>query len=268
MKSKPNKVYLISNGDFRDSAGEISWPKQEVTLRLIQDAFSSLGVNTEVHPPYDAGRNHGFITKQCTGAEIFSKIELTAPVVIVLSCWAYAHHVAGCLQTHKGPILLVANFNGTYPGLVALLNHAATLERLCVRHSRLWSETFAKDPAFMERLDTWCQKGEISYDISHLIDANRLRIPKAAKRLGHELARDILTNKRIMGQLDPGCMGMLNAVINPTKLGAIGMPLELLNQSDLVAEMGLVDDREAQDQREPGSTGAPISLKTWCTIRY
>jgi hypothetical protein len=41
-------------------------------------------------------------------------------------------------------------------------------------------------------------------------------------------------------------MGMLNAVINPAKLAGIGMPLELLNQSDLVAEMNLVGDEEAQ----------------------
>jgi len=43
-------------------------------------------------------------------------------------------------------------------------------------------------------------------------------------------------------------MGMLNAVIDPAKLGAIGMPIELLNQSDLVAEMALIDDQDAQDQ--------------------
>jgi len=41
-------------------------------------------------------------------------------------------------------------------------------------------------------------------------------------------------------------MGMLNAVMNPAKLAGIGMPLELLSQSDLVAEMSLVSDKEAQ----------------------
>ena len=39
---------------------------------------------------------------------------------------------------------------------------------------------------------------------------------------------------------------MMNAVMDPAKLGAIGMPIELLNQSDLLAEMALVSDREAQ----------------------
>lgn len=247
MEKSDKKVYLISNGDFRDSAGEVSWPKQEETLNAVKAAFRKLGYNTEVLPSYDARRKHGFLTKQCTGTEIFSKIDPTAPVVIVLSCWAYAHHVSGSLQTHRGPILLLANFDGTYPGLVALLNHAATLERLCVKHSRLWSESFADDPGFMGRLESWCKNGGISYDTSHVVSAEKLNLSPGVIDFGKNLAEDVIRKKRIMGQLDPGCMGMLNAVINPAKLGAIGMPVELLSQSDLVAEMALVDDQEAQN---------------------
>jgi L-fucose isomerase-like protein len=247
MKNNEKTVYLISNGDFRDSAGEICWPKQKETLDAVKVAFTKLGYTAEVLPKHDASRKHGFLTKQCAGAEVFSMVDPTAPVVIVLSCWAYSHHVAGSLQTHKGPILLVANFDGTWPGLVALLNHAATLERLCVKHSRLWSETFADDPHFMKRLENWRKTGEINYDMSHLVDAEGLKLSAKANRFGEDLAHDIIRKKRIMGQLDPGCMGMLNAVISPAKLGAIGMPVELLNQSDLVAEMALVDNQEAQN---------------------
>ncbi|MBW2122339.1 MAG: hypothetical protein JRH07_10895 [Deltaproteobacteria bacterium] len=245
MKGK--KIYLISNGDFRDSVGEVCWPKQEETLKAVSQAFARLGRETEVLPGYDAGRKHGFLTRQYEGARVFSNIDPTAPVAVVLSSWAYAHHVAGSLQTHKGPILLVANFDGTWPGLVSLLNHAATLERLWVKHSRLWSETFTDDPVFMERLSAWCDSGVIQYDSSHLVEAQRLRLSPEAQSLGERLARDIIRNKRIMGQLDPGCMGMLNAVMNPAKLGAMGTPIELLNQSDLVAEMSLVSDEEAQN---------------------
>ena len=241
-----DKVYLISNGDSRDNPCETCWPKQEETLRLTKAAFDKLGVATEVLPSYNPTRKHGFITKQCEGTAIFSQIDPEAPVVIVLSVWAFSHHVSGALQTHKGPVLLLANFDGTWPGLVALLNHAGTLDRLCVKHSRIWSEKFADDPAFMKRLETWTKTGEIQYDMSHLAPADKLKLSSEAQRFGEELAADIKKNKRIMGQLDPGCMGMLNALINPTKLGQIGMPLELLNQSDLVAEMNLVSEREAQ----------------------
>jgi hypothetical protein len=143
--------------------------------------------------------------------------------------------------------LLLANFDGTWPGLVSLLNHAATLDRLCVKNSRLWTETFTDDPLFIQRLKAWCTTGEIIYPQSHLAKAESLKLSPQAMRFGQDLSGDILRYKRIMGQLDPGCMGMLNALINPTKLGEIGMPLELLNQSDLMAEMELVSDREAQN---------------------
>jgi L-fucose isomerase-like protein len=246
METNDQKIYLISNGDFRDSAGVVCWPKQEETLRAAQRALGKLGFKAEVIPSHDARRKHGFLTKQCEGTRAFSKIDPSLPVIVVLSCWAYSHHVSGPLQTHKGPILLLANFDGTWPGLVGLLNHSATLDRLCVKHSRLWTERFGTDPDFMKRLKTWCKTGEIEYDQSHLIGAEELKLSLKALSFGDKLAKTIIREKRIMGQLDPGCMGMLNAVINPAKLGAIGMPIELLNQSDLVAEMSLVDDQEAQ----------------------
>jgi len=247
MISRGKKIYVISNGDFRDSACETCWPKQQDTIDRVSRAFAVLGYDVEVLPQYNAGSNHGFITKQCHGAEIFSGIDPQAPVVILLSIWAYAHHVASGLQTHKGPILLLGNFDGTWPGLVALLNHSATLSRLCVPHSRLWSERFNDDQMFMDRLKTWCESGIIRYDSSHLIEAENLSLAAESDSFGRKLATDIIKNKRILGQFDPGCMGMLNALIDPAKLGAIGLPLELLNQSDLVAEMATVSDREAQD---------------------
>lgn len=247
MKKDRQMIHIISNGDFRDSAGEVCWPKQEETIKRVQEAFQKLGYNTEVLPKFNPDRNHGFLTKQCEGTAVFSRIDPRAPVVIVLSCWAYSHHVASGLQLHRGPILLLANFDGTWPGLVSLLNHAATLDRLGVKYSRLWSDRFEDDPSFMNRLTTWCQSGHIQYDLSHLISAEKITLSSDALYFGEKLARDIRSKKRIMGQFDPGCMGMLNTVMNPARLGAIGMPLEYLSQSDLVAEMNLVDDREAQN---------------------
>ena len=247
MKKDNKKIYLISNGDFRDAVGVACWPKQEETLTATQKALRKLGFKTQVIPSYDVKRQHGFLTKQYEGALAFSRIDPSAPVIVVLSCWAYSHHVSGPLQTHKGPILLLANFDGTWPGLVALLNHSATLDRLGVSHSRLWSERFGEDSVFMNRLEGWCREGKIEYDKSHLKDAEKLRLSPKARHLGEKIASKIIREKRILGQFDPGCMGMLNAVINPAKLGAIGMPIELLNQSDLVAEMSLVNDQEAQN---------------------
>ncbi len=244
--AKKRTIYLISNGDFRDPACVQCWPVQKDTLKHVQDAFKKLGHNTEIFPKYNAKRKHGFVTKQCEGADILAKIPADAPVAIVLSCWAYAHHVCGPLQSHRGPIALIGNFDGRWPGLVALLNHTGTLARLGVKHSRLWSESFTGDAYFMKKLGDWCAKGVCDHSTAHLTDAAKIKLPAAADRFGEKLANDILRERRIMGQFDPGCMGMLNTVMDPAKLGACGMPIEYLNQSDLLAEMDLVSDREAQ----------------------
>jgi len=239
-------VYLVSNGDLRQPACLNGWPLQKKTLAQVQKALKNLGYASEILPKFDAKRKHGFLSRQCEGTATFAKIDPNAPVIIVLNIWAYAHHVSGPLQTHRGPILLLANFDGTYPGLVALLNHSASLDRLSVKHSRLWSEGFSKDPFFMENLATWLKTGAIRHSMNHLTDASELKVSPAANALGKSLAESIRRERRIMGQFDPGCMGMMNAVMDPAKLGAIGMPVEYLNQSDLVAEMNLVSDQEAQ----------------------
>lgn len=246
MAKKSDTIYLVSNGDFRDPACVQGWPLQKKTLQAVQAAFKKLGRNTETLPRVNPKRGHGFVTRQHEGTKIFHEIPVDAPVVVVVSCWAYAHHVSGALQTHRGPILLLANFDGTWPGLVALLNHAGTLERLNVKHSRLWSESFTSDPQFMKHLETWCDKGEIKHSTRHLANGDKLKLSKDAERFGEQLANEILRERRILGQLDPGCMGMLNAVMDPAKLGAVGLPVEYLNQSDLLAEMDLVDEHESQ----------------------
>ncbi len=239
-------VYLVSNGDYRGPACVAGWPLQEKTLTQVRKALKKLGYDATIKPCFDPKRNHGFLTRQCEGTAAFAEIDPDAPVIVVLNIWAYAHHVAGPLQTHNGPIMLLANFDGSFPGLVALLNHSASLDRLNVKHSRLWSETFSDDPFFMENLATWLKTGIVKHPTKHLTDAAKLKISPAADTFGKTIANTITRERRIMGQFDPGCMGMLNAVMDPAKLGAAGMPIEYLNQSDLLAEMALVSDEEAQ----------------------
>ena len=159
--SRIEKVYLISNGDARDAADVVCWPMQNETLKAVKKALETFGVESVILPEFNPQRGHGFLTKQCEGTSLFANIPVDAPVVVVLSCWAYSHHVSGALQTHNGPILLLGNFDGTWPGLVALLNHSGTLERLDVKHSRIWSETFDQDPRFMKQLDCWIRTGYI-----------------------------------------------------------------------------------------------------------
>lgn len=239
------RVALISNGDFRDAVGEACWPKQEETLKEVEAAFREIGAPSYRANLYKKGKCHGFITTQAEGCRVFSRIDGGAPVVVVLSSWAWAHHVASSLKLHEGPILLLGNFDGTWPGLVSLLNHSATLERMGVVHSRVWTDSFARDGLFVRNLKLWAEKGRVEHPGGHVTSLYDLHVPERAVTFGKRLAADILKKKRILGQMDPGCMGMLNAVFSPEKLAAIGMPVELLSQSDLLAEMALVPDETA-----------------------
>ena len=88
------KIYLISNGDFRDTACQECWPKQQETLKAVEGAFSQLGYETEILPQFDPDRGHGFITKQHEGTQVFSQIEPSAPVV-------ESHDAAGKTGLHR-----------------------------------------------------------------------------------------------------------------------------------------------------------------------
>ena len=70
---------------------------------------------------------------------MFAGIDPEAPVIVLLTAWQYSHHLAPSLAQHRGPILLLANFEGTWPGLVGMLCMAGTLTSLGKHYSRLWS---------------------------------------------------------------------------------------------------------------------------------
>ena len=56
-----------------------------------------------------------------------------------VAVWQYSHHVLAGLRSHRGPILVVANWAGDFPGLVGLLNLTASLTKADVRFLALWS---------------------------------------------------------------------------------------------------------------------------------
>ena len=73
----------------------------------------------------------------------------------------------GGLFTHQGPILTVANWSGTWPGLVGLLNLNASLTKMGVRYSTLWSEDF-RDAFFRDGLHQWLTMRVVTHDQSHV----------------------------------------------------------------------------------------------------
>jgi hypothetical protein len=237
-------VYLVANGDLRLAANVQCWPAQESLERDVTNAVEALGRRVVRAHAFDESKGHGFIDSQRRGLDVFRDVPADAPLLVVEAVWQYSHHVMAGLRSHRGPILLVANWDGTYPGLVGMLNLAGSLTKAGVRYSSLWSVDFT-DAWAVDGLRTWLETGELVHPTDHVRDLPPLDGGASDVALGRNLAVDLLRDKAIIGIFDEGCMGMYNAIIDDELLNPIGIYKERLSQSALLAEMQRVPDVEA-----------------------
>ncbi len=246
--AKDNILYLIASGDLRESANLSGWKEQSAMEENLKAAFKKRGY--DLVRAYAIG-DHGFVNSQKMGNEVFENIPEGATVVVAESVWQYSHHVLGGLVQRKDlKILTVANYDGTWPGLVGLSNLNACL----VKHNRdfatVWSEDFTDD-AFNQKLDEFLKKGTITHEASHIkafgdVLGNIQEEYADAIRLGEAHADRILHKRAIAGYMDEMCMGMENAVFGNELLYPKGIGKENISQSELVARMGTVSDEEGQ----------------------
>ncbi|MDQ6656961.1 MAG: fucose isomerase [Actinomycetota bacterium] len=247
-KAEPGVIYTVANGDLRPSANLTCWPTQQKLEADVTAAVAALGGTIRRGHPVDENKGHGFIDSQRAGIEVFKKIPPDAPLIVVDAVWQYSQFVLAGLKSHTGPILLVANWAGEFPGLVGLLNLAGSLTKAQVEYSALWSEDFT-DQWAIDGLATWLQSGKLEHDISHVRDLPKL--PDSPEtQLGQALADQLMADKAIIGVFDEGCMGMYNAIFDDELLSPLGIYKERLSQSALVAEMERVPDEDAAAIRE------------------
>lgn len=242
LKAEPGEILLVTNADLRESANVNCWPVQEKFERKLSAVLAErFGLKVKRAHPIKTDRGHGFISSQREGSDVFEGIDPDAPVIVLLTAWQYSHHLAPSLVTHRGPVLLLANFDGTWPGLVGMLCMAGTLTSLDKPYSRLWSENF-DDAFFLAGLGSWLKTGIITHDTSYLrpLDKSHALMKTQAGRVGAEVGRYVLAHKEILGLFDSFCMGMINGVFPQRALASVGMPLEALSQSDLLVEMAKV----------------------------
>jgi hypothetical protein len=240
---EPGVVYTVASGDLRPAANVTCWPTQQRLEADLTAAIEKLGRTVRRGHPFEPEKGHGFIDSQRRGVEVFNSLPTDAPLIVAEGVWQYSHHVLAGLRTHRGPILVVANWSGEYPGLVGLLNLTASLTKAGVAHSVLWSEDFTDDWA-IQGLTTWLASGELTHDLSHVRELPPL--PDGAEaELGVALARQLASEKAIIGVFDEGCMGMYNAIFDDELINPLGIFKERLSQSALVAEMAKVSDDEA-----------------------
>jgi hypothetical protein len=241
-------AYLVASGDLRLAANQECWPAQEAMEKELVAALAQNGLAVVRAHPYDPVQEHGFISSQRMGMDVFQSIPKEARVIVAEAVWQYSYHVLAGLRDHRGPILTVANWSGQWPGLVGMLNLNGCLAKMGVAYSTIWSERF-DDDFFLNGIREWIRTGTIAHDTSHARDLDPELLPAAEHALGQGLARELLHKKAILGVFDEGCMGMYNAIVEDDLLNACGIYKERLSQSALLAAMRAVSPAEAQAAR-------------------
>jgi hypothetical protein len=244
-KPAADEVLLITSGDLRLSANQVCWPAQQAMEAQLTAAFAAQGIKLIRAHAYDESLQHGFISSQRRGMDVFMTIHPEAPLVFATAAWQYSHHVLPGLRGHKGPILTVANWSGQWPGLVGLLNLNGSLIKAGTEFSSIWSKDFT-DEFFAGGLAQWLREGNITHDLSHVRPLDTAGLPAESAALGKSLAAELQHRKAILGVFDEGCMGMYNAIIDDELLNPAGIFKERLSQSALVARMRTVSQAEAE----------------------
>ena len=246
MKKSPKKtVLLVANGDLRQSANEKTWPGQAAMEQQLTAAVARLGYKLVRAHPYKPAVKHGFISSQKEGMAVFATIDPKTPVIVAEAVWQYSHHVLHGLISHQAPILTVANWSGTAPGLVGMLNLNGSLTKAGVKYSTLWSADFT-DEFFLSGLATWLKAGAVKHPTPHVRPLAKATVPAKARALSKKIADDLRRKKSIMGIFDEGCMGMFNAIIPDELLFQTGVYKERLSQSALYYGATQVSDTEAR----------------------
>jgi L-fucose isomerase-like protein len=243
------QVQLIANGDLRSSANRKCWPEQAKMEASLAAALAGEGFEVVRAHPFKPDQGHGFIASQKEGMEVFrTSIDPRAPLIVAEAVWQYSHHVLHGLLTHEGPVLTAANWSGTWPGLVGMLNLNGSLTKAGAAYSTVWSEDFTDD-FFKGALRRWLKKGRVRHDTSHVTRFKNVAVGSRERRLGEALAQQLRRDKAIMGVFDEGCMGMFNAIVPDALLNPTGVFKERLSQSALYYETTQVSDDEADAVR-------------------
>jgi hypothetical protein len=238
-------ILLVANGDLRQSANQVCWPAQHAMERALSAAVAKLGYKLVRAHAYKPELQHGFIGSQKEGMAVFAGIDRKTPLIVAEAVWQYSHHILHGLISHQAPILTVANWSGTWPGLVGMLNLNGSLTKAGVKYSTLWSEDFTDD-TFVAGLASWLKTGAVKHKTAHVKPLAKTTIPSKARATARKLAATLREKKSIMGVFDEGCMGMYNAIIPDELLFQTGVYKERLSQSALYYGATQVSEADAR----------------------
>jgi L-fucose isomerase-like protein len=231
------KVGIFWPGDYRNKPNEWAQPQAEQATEQLQNALRKLGRAPYVVP--------GFLTRP--GEAIRKLGPLDDPLVGVFVHWAYAPHTCDGVAGKENPLLLASNFSGTWPGLVALLNTAASLASIKRPSSRIWTDApdWTKDARFMERLDEWCSTGRIRYPEEELHET--AAVTPQAVALAAKVVDSIRRQRVLALMLGDTSMGMINGYFGPRLLSRHGFAEHKVDQAWLPVRLQGVSAKRIDD---------------------
>jgi L-fucose isomerase-like protein len=231
------KVALYWPGDYRQIPNEAALPLARETTGQLMTALKKLG-----RDPYLV---EGFLTRPHEAIEKLGPID--DPTIGVFVHWVYGANTVDGVVGKDNPLLLASNFQGTFPGLVGMLNTVACLESVDRRSSRVWTdaEDWSKDETFMERLDEWCSSGQIAYPEDELGSA--AAIGKQALDTAREVAEEIRQRRILILMLGDTSMGMINGYFGPRVLTKHGFTEHKVDQAWLPVRMKDISEKRVED---------------------
>lgn len=242
------EIALFWPGDYRDKPNELALRLAQEATRQMSAALKRLG-----RKPYLV---EGFLTRPHESIEKLGRIN--DPMIGLFVHWVYGPHTVDGVVGKDNPLLLASNFQGTFPGLVGLLNTAACLESVGRPASRLWTEAedWSTDDGFMQHLDEWCSSGSIDYPEDEL--AYSAPIDARAHRIACDVALEIRERRILMLMLGDTSMGMVNGYFGHRVLCRHGFTEHKIDQAWLPARMKEIDpdrvERALQFVKDNGVT--------------
>ncbi len=231
------KVAIFWPGDYRAKPNEWAEPQAREATEQLVSALKKLG-----REPYLV---EGPVRKPNEAIERLGPIE--DPLIGLFVHWAYAPHTVDGVVGKDNPLLLASNFSGTWPGLVALLNTAASLESVGRHASRIWTDApnWLADADFMERLDEWCESGRVGHDAGELRGPGP--VPEEAQKVADEVLDQIQRRRILALMLGDTSMGMINGYFGPRLLYPIGFSEHKVDQAWLIERERDIKDKRADD---------------------
>ncbi|MEM9446516.1 MAG: hypothetical protein AAGA18_14315 [Verrucomicrobiota bacterium] len=238
-------VYLVANGDSCQSANQYAEAHQVAIEQQLSEILHKEGYKTKRAHSFDRTKQHGFIDSQHYGLEVFRSIPREAPVILVSTILQCSQHIISAVYDREINLLTFSLWDGMSQGLPAMLELNGALKRSSIKFNTLWTDDL-HNPVFQSKLSLWLQSGKIKHSTPHTRQFRNKTIPKLTRKMGEEMARELKTDKAIMGIVNEGWKGGCQTIVPDHLLCASGIFKERLSHLTFHHEIDRVSEPEAK----------------------